>query len=275
MIAHGSVFAASLAVLGACCLAAAGDSAPAERPAKAKDAGTLRVAVLTGGHGYDKKKFPAAFAGHADLDVTILEGPKEGGGAPARLLEDPNAVPYDVLVLYNFRRKLSKPQRASFLELLDRGTGLVVLHHAIVAYPNWPQWEKIIGAKYYLAPTERDGVKYARSVWKHGVEIPVTVADPNHPITRGMKDFTITDETYGKWTWFPGSTVLLTTDHPRNEKQLAWAKTYRKARVVYIQLGHGPHAFSDENYRKIVARSIRWTAGRLGAARPARREKGT
>jgi hypothetical protein len=41
-------------------------------------------------------------------------------------------------------------------------------------------------------------------------------------------------------------------------------KTYDKAKVCYLQLGHGPQAFSDPNYQRLVAQAIRWTAGRLG-----------
>ena len=37
-------------------------------------------------------------------------------------------------------------------------------------------------------------------------------------------------------------------------------RTEGKSRMVYLQLGHGPEAFNDVNYRKLLAQSIRWTA---------------
>jgi type 1 glutamine amidotransferase len=74
-----------------------------------------------------------------------------------------------------------------------------------------------------------------------------------------MKDFVIHDETY-KGQWFdPSAKVLLTTSEGTSDKVVAIAKTYRKSRVVTIQLGHGPN-YDDANYRKVVSEAIRWTA---------------
>jgi type 1 glutamine amidotransferase len=54
----------------------------------------------------------------------------------------------------------------------------------------------------------------------------------------------------------------LTTDHPTSGKVIAWAHRYKNSPVVYIQLGHGPEAYNNPNYRTLVARSIHWVAGR-------------
>jgi hypothetical protein len=262
---RGIACLAAVLAAAAVCLHVSPGTVPAagQAPAPAPK-GKLRVAVLTGGHAYDKKQFPNAFTGHDDIDVEIRSPQK---GKPGEFA-DVGKWPYDVVVLYNFQQKLSEAERANFLKLLDRGVGLVVLHHAIAAYPDWQEWEKIVGCKYYLKPTERNGVKYPPSTWKHDVDIPVHVADPNHPITKGLKDFVLHDETYCKWTYYPGSRVLLTTDHLLNVKQLAWVKTYRKSRVFFFQIGHGPGVFSDGNYRHLVAQGIRWAAGRIGRDEP-------
>jgi type 1 glutamine amidotransferase len=242
-------------------IAFAGGLRAGERaPAKPK----VRAVVLTGGHGYDRKEFPKAFAGHDDIAVEIRAPRKDRPSEFANV----DKWPYDVMVLYNYNQKLSKPQRQNFLKLLDRGVGLVVLHHAIVAYPQWDQWERIIGCKYYVRPTERDGVKHPRSQAKHGQDMNIHVADPNHPITRGLKDFRVHDETYGRWTYFPGSRVLLTTDHPLNVQQIAWVKMHRNSRVLFFQLGHGQPTYSDESFRRVLARGIRWAARRIGKDEP-------
>jgi len=253
-------FAASLAA-AACLAVLTGPLSSAEKAPTPTPAKTIRAVVVTGGHGFDAKAFPKTFEGHADIAFEIRQEKPKG---KAHLFDDLAKWPYDVIVLYNLNRKLSASQRENFLKLLDRGVGLVILHHAIAAYPEWDEYEKILGAKYCLRPIERNGVKLPRSIWKHGVDIAVHVADPNHPITKGMKDFVLRDETYGKWTYHKGSRLLLTTDCPLNNKQLAWVKTCRKSRVFFLQLGHGPEAYRDANYRRLVGRGIRWTAGRLG-----------
>ncbi|GAG19771.1 unnamed protein product, partial [marine sediment metagenome] len=157
----GTLGAAGAAVaLGAAGRVRAAEEKPkAAKPAEAKK--KLRVLVVTGGHGYDKKRFPKTFEGHDDIEFKIQ------GGSP---FENISAWKYDAMVLFNFKQKISKTQRANFLKLLKDGVGLVVMHHAIAAYPGWLEYEKIIGATYVLKAVERDGVKYARPVWKHGVD---------------------------------------------------------------------------------------------------------
>ena len=92
--------------------------------------------------------------------------------------------------------------------------------------------------------------------------VKVTVADAEHPITRGMKGFTIHDETYCDYDTDPNARVLLTTDHPKNDEELAWVKEYGRSRVFYLMLGHDHYAYEDPNFRQLVARGIRWAAGR-------------
>jgi hypothetical protein len=55
---------------------------------------------------------------------------------------------------------------------------------------------------------------------------------------------------------------LITTTHPKSGKPLGWFRTEGKSRVAYIQPGHGPEAFSNGNYRQLLAQSIRWAANR-------------
>ena len=218
----------------------------------------LKVVVITGGHGFDAKTFPEWFAGHDDLEITITGGKK---GDP-KIFDNIENWPYDVMVLYNLRQKLNDTQKKNFLALLERKVGLVVLHHAIAAYNEWWEYPKIMGATYLLKAGERDGVKYARPTWKHGVDIKVHVEDKTHPITKGIEDFTVNDETYLGWTYHEGNHLLLTTDEKLNNKQLAWTRDYKGAKVFFFQLGHAVHAYRDKNCKLIVARAIRWTAGK-------------
>jgi uncharacterized protein len=53
---------------------------------------------------------------------------------------------------------------------------------------------------------------------------------------------------------------LLTTDEPESNKVIAWAKTYKGARVVYIQSGHDHFAYENPSFQRILKQAIRWTA---------------
>ncbi|MGW8256521.1 MAG: ThuA domain-containing protein [Thermoguttaceae bacterium] len=230
--------------------------AKAEEPAAS--AKKLNAAVVTGGHPYNEKEFFKIFQGHDDIVYKHL--PQKNGG---ELFDDISHWPYDVIVLYNFNQTITPKEQANFLKLLDRGVGLVILHHANAAYRNWPEFWKIAGVEFHFKPWEKDGKKMPASGHRGNVRFKVHVADPDHPITRGIKDYAFHDETYIHDTIDPGVHVLLTTENPTSEKTLSWVKTYGKSRVFYIQSGHDEKAFKNPIYRKVVIRGIRWSAGEL------------
>jgi hypothetical protein len=79
-------------------------------------------------------------------------------------------------------------------------------------------------------------------------------------VTAGVSDFPIRDEIY--WGFRAGKdiTPLITTDNAKSGKPLGWARTEGNSKVVYLQLGHGPEAYANPNYRKLVAQSIQFVA---------------
>jgi type 1 glutamine amidotransferase len=159
-------------------------------------------------------------------------------------------------------QEISDETKADLLAWLKAGKGFVVLHHAIASYQEWPEYWKIIGARYYLQKKTVDGVEKARSAYKHGMHFTIHVADPDHPVTRGVKDFEIHDETYNLFDVAKDVHPLLTTDEPESNKIIGWAKTYEAARVVYLQSGHDHFAYENPNYQQILKQAIRWTARR-------------
>lgn len=238
------LLAAALAVVMFASISAA--QTPPARP--------LNVVVLTGGHSFDQKVFPKLFEGHDNLTFEFVDLKDH-----SEVFEDISGFKYDVIVLYNMTQKISEKRRANFLALLDRGVGLVPLHHSICAYQEWPEYNRIIGARYFQKPETLDGRDYPKSTYKHDLDMPIKVVDTSHPITRGVKDFVLHDEAYkGQWI-DPKAHLLLTTSHPDSDAPIAWCKTYRNARVCTIQLGHGPQAFTDPNYRLLLSQTIRWT----------------
>ena len=215
----------------------------------------IRVLIVTGGHDFEREPFFKMFKDNPDISFVAAEHPNAHA-----LLRPEKAKDFDVMVTYDMHQPISDQAKSDFVEFLKAGKGLVVLHHAIASYKDWPEYQQIIGARYYLGPVEVDGVQKPASKWKHGVDIAIEVADASHPVTRGLKDFRIRDETYKLFDFFPGSTVLLTTKEPLSNREVAWARRYRGAGVVYIQSGHDHVAFEHPDYRKLVRQAIQWTA---------------
>ena len=219
--------------------------------------GKVRVLVVTGGHDFEKEPFFQVFKENPEITYTAVEHPNAQALFKADAAKD-----YDVLVFYDMHQEITDEAKADLVARLKDGKGLVVLHHAIADYQNWPEYEKIIGAKYYLEKTMVNGVEKARSAYKHGMHFKLHVADPTHPVTRGVKDYEIIDETY---KWFDVAKdvhPLLTADEPESNPVVAWAKTYENARVVYMQSGHDHTAYENPNFRQILRQAINWTAKR-------------
>ena len=103
---------------------------PADAGAAKPRADALRVLVVTGGHDY-----PTSF-------YTVFEGRPEWRWSHALSSEEAFAKEivsrYDVLVLYDFSQKLGAEGRAHLKAFAEAGKGIVVLHHAICDYADWP-----------------------------------------------------------------------------------------------------------------------------------------
>jgi type 1 glutamine amidotransferase len=217
----------------------------------------IRVLVITGGHDFEKEPFFKLFRDNPEITYRAVEHPNAHA-----LLKAEAAKDYDVLVCYDMHQEITDEAKADFMARLKEGKGLVVLHHAIANYQQWPEYAKIIGARYYLEKTVLDGVEKQRSTYKHDMQFTIHVVDAQHPVTSGVKDFEIHDETYNLFDVAAGNHVLLTTDEQESNKIIGWTKTYGEARVVYLQSGHDHFAYENPNYCRILRQAIHWTARR-------------
>jgi hypothetical protein len=243
-------FALTIVLAGLCAplLAAAGE--PGQN-------GKIRVLVVTGGHDYETNQFLQMFKDNPAITCQAVALPQ----AHACLKPDA-AKDWDVLVCYDMWANISDEAKADFINCLKQGKGLVALHHCLGSYQKWDEYANIVGGKYHLEKWVDNGVEKPASTYKHDVDFKVKVANTRHPVTRGVSDFDIHDETYGGYEVKPGVRVLLTTTEPTSTPTIAWAKTYEKARVVYLQLGHDHLAYENPNYRQLLAQAIRWVARR-------------
>lgn len=217
--------------------------------------GQLRLLVVTGGHEFDRLPFHALFAGLSNMTFRIVEHPRAHEWfRPERSGE------YDVVVLYDMWREITPEDRAHFVRTTTSGKGVVALHHALAAYPDWEDYAELLGGRYLFAPMQRDGRQYPASSYRHDVRFRVRVADPHHPVTRGVTDYEVLDETYKDYWVAPGVKPLLLTDDPGSTPVVGWAKTNGLSRWVYIQGGHDRHTWEHPAYRQLLEQAIRWVA---------------
>ncbi len=206
----------------------------------------IKTAVITGQHAFDVPGFHALFRSIPEIDFYLQD--LENFAADAGKVREQ----YDVLVFYNFHRVTPEEGRVrEAIEALgEDGKGILVLHHAILAFPEWQLWSDLCGIE-----DRSFGVQIDQNV-------PVKILNPQHPTTQGLTPWEMVDEIYIMADPGDGSEPLLTTDHPDSMKTLAWARQYKNARVFCCQSGHDNQVFSDPNFRAVISQGIQWLAGR-------------
>jgi len=212
------------------------------------------VLIVTGGHDFDEPDFYRMFDDMPDVRYEKAELPKE-----MDLLAPGLEKKYDLVLTYDMNTfSVSDKQKENFAALIESGMPLLVMHHSLGGYQNWPLYRKIVGGQYLQQPLEVDGTTYPASDYKHDIDFDVKIADKEHPITQGVGNFSIHDETYKNVYVQKGVHVLLTTNHPDSSFELAWTHRYGKAPVFAIALGHDKQAYVVPELRKILHQGIRW-----------------
>lgn len=228
------------------------------------NAAKSRVLVVTGGHAYDTAAFNAMWNGFGDVEWT-----KRELAVGHEVFEDVSQWNYDILVFYNHQDpgdKLTDRHKRNFQALLDKGVGMFVLHHAVAAYPHWPEFEALAGVKYRSSGYYTDSL----STFKEGVTIACAPSEPTHPLaTAAPAAFTVKDEMYFAMRFATDNRPLLMTDYPGAQGPLAWTRTRGNSRVFTTVLGHGPTIFAQPAYRSMLAKAIAWIKPcAAGEARP-------
>lgn len=215
---------------------------------------SIRILVITGGHGYKVEQFNQMLSGLGDnITYQVAELPS----AYDMFLPE-NRTKYDVLVFYHMWQKITDEQAKVFSECISGGKPVVALHHSICAYDDWPEYWNIIGGKYFHKPTTFKGKDYQPCSYIHDLHFNVKVVDNDNPVTKGIADFPIFDETYKGYYVEEGVTPLLTTDEPSSTPLIGWSKMYGKSRIVVLQSGHDAPTFENPNFRKLLKQSVLW-----------------
>jgi uncharacterized protein len=214
----------------------------------------IRILVITGGHSYKTEQFNQMLSSLGPgITYQVVELPE----AYDMFLPE-NRSKYDVLVFYHMWQKITDEQAKVFEECIRIGKPIVALHHSICAYDSWPGYWDIIGGKYFHAVTAFKGKEYQPCSYIHDLHFNVRIVNPKHPVTKGVNDFEIFDETYKGYYVEEGVTPLLTTDEPSSTPVIGWAKKYGKAKIVVLQSGHDAPTFENPNFRKLLKQAIVW-----------------
>ena len=179
---------------------------------------------------------------HPSLDS--IEG--DYGSLNAATLEK-----YDALVLFTTGQDQGEDVDA-ILSFVRSGKALIGIHCASDSFKSHANYIAALGAAFRTHPDQLD--------------IAVEFTDPDHPITQGLRPFTVHDELYLFKDYQPERVHLLAQTHSLDDDgpvPLCWTREEGAGRVFFLSLGHNPEVMADPHWRALFQRGVLWSLNRL------------
>ncbi len=218
------------------------------------DNGIKRIVIVTGidypGHHWRETTPALAKVLRNDdrLNVTVIEDPG--------ILASPRLDQYDAAVIHFMDWEVPDPgpqAREGLQRFVQSGKGLTIIHFGCGAFQEWDEFVRIAGRVWDPKLRGHD---------PHGT-FNVDIADPEHPITKGLTAFETTDELYTCLTGETPIHILATArskvdnlDYP-----IAFVLEYGRGRVFHCVLGHDVVAVENPGAAELFRRGCAWTAG--------------
>ncbi len=252
--------------------------------ARAKPQARLKALVIDGQNNHNWRQttplLSATLQHSGRFDVAVISSPadKEEFAAFAPKFSD-----YDVVVS-NYNGQLwPKAAREAFSTYVREGGGCVSVHAADNAFPNWKDYNRMIGVGGWGRRSEKSG-PYVR--WREGKivrdtgpgrggshgrrhEFALDVRDAEHPITKGLpKRFLhCADELYDRLRGpAENLTVLATafsdkkTGGSGEHEPLLMAIDFGEGRCFHTALGHDATAMRCVAFQVTLVRGAEWAA---------------
>jgi type 1 glutamine amidotransferase len=195
----------------------------------------------------------------------------------------PDFAAYNVVVSNYNGATWPGETRQAFERYMRDGGGLVVVHAADNAFPDWPAYNEMIGVGGWGGRNEKSG-PYVRlrdgefvrdsspgGGGSHGKQhaFLVVIRDPKHPITAGLPSSWLhaSDELYDRLRGPAQNLSVLATayadkaQHGSGEHEpMLMAIDYGKGRVFHTTLGHSPEAMHCVGFIVTLQRGTEWAA---------------
>jgi type 1 glutamine amidotransferase/HEAT repeat protein len=249
----------------------------------------LKVLIVTGQNSHDWRTSSAALkqmledTGFFRVDIAVSP---PGGGAMKNFR--PSFHDYRLIVLDYNGDSWPRPTQKSFVDFVKNGGGVVVFHSADNAFPDWPEYNEIIGLGGWGNRNEKAGpyvfFKDGRLIRDTrpgiaGYHTPphaflVATRDPDHPVTAGLPSqwMHAEDELYGLLRGPAANIHVLATAFSApdesgtgRDEPVLFTVTYGAGRVFHTVLGHAgpggaPPALECVGFIVTFQRGAEWAA---------------
>jgi type 1 glutamine amidotransferase len=210
----------------------------------AADAGSkVKVLFLRGGGVHDWK-------GNTPILTAILEKTGDFKVTYTESLDDlkERIKQFDIVIQYTTGMELTPEQEKGYCDFVANGGGYVGIHGATDSFKNADRYWEMVGGRF---------------AGHGGGKFTVHIYDKEHPITSGLGDFEIEDETYSHNYHKNAIMRCLTRMNRGDERQsMCWISHYGKGRMFYTGNGHGKEAWTNPAFQRLVVCGAYWAAGK-------------
>ena len=195
----------------------------------------------------------------------------------------PDFAKYNVVLLNYTGDAWPDETNKAFVEYVKNGGGVVVVHAASNAFPEWPEFNEITGVGGWGGRNEKSGPyvywqdgKTVRDTspgrgGAHGPQYPIqiVVRAPDHPVTKGLpeKFMHSTEEFYHSLRGPAKNLTILATALAEKEKKgtgrdepVLMTIDYGKGRVFHNVLGHAGTQMKSVAFIVTLQRGAEWAA---------------
>lgn len=214
------------------------------------------------------------------FQVTVVTAPQSGGDFSSF---KPEFGSYRAVVFNYDAPTWPADLKSEFEQYVKNGGGLVIVHAADNAFPDWPAFNRMIGIGGWRDRTEEAGpLWYFKDdklvsdaspgrAGSHGARLPfqVVTRDSAHPIMQGLPPVWMhaADELYATLRGPGESMTVLATAHsdPGNkgtdrDEPVLMVLRYGKGRIFHTIMGHDIAALSCVGFITTFQRGTEWAA---------------
>lgn len=259
---------------------------PILSPLTAAAADKLSVLIVDGQNNHNWKATTPVLQSLLEksgrFEVTVATSPPKNAPEAAWDQFRPAFADYDA-VLSNYNGELwPAPVQRSLEEYVAEGGGLVIVHAANNAFPQWPEYNAMIGLGWrnnQFGPRvtlNDDGEKVITGKGEgpgagHGPQhaFSIVVRDRQHPVMEGIPAewMHAKDELYHGQRGPAQSMHILATAFSAPDQRgtgahepMVWWIPYGKGKVFTTVMGHADYSMKCVGFQTIVARGAEWAA---------------